>query len=124
MSTSGMMRFMFLVYAVSIGITLCSEEADSFAGLLPLAQKALNSARSKGTAQYPFYNEAPNSEVANQASIGPVVLQYSEALNASFNDARRPDNFSITLEPVIGLQKRKQIGGRVLLQWRWRFGGC
>jgi diguanylate cyclase (GGDEF)-like protein len=96
-----------VISTVSLGISLCPDNAQDFDGLLKLADVALQEARSAGRTRFHFYSESMNSAVTGRFELA--------------QDLRRAvanDELLLFFQPKVMASSGEVVGAEALVRWR------
>ena len=97
---------------ISIGISICPDDAQEPQLLMRHADSALYQAKGQGRDNYQFFTQELNRQIMRSSSI---ERQLREAMDA--------DDLSLWYQPQIDIGKGRLTGAEVLLRWRRKDGG-
>lgn len=96
---------------ISIGISICPDDASEPSKLIQNADSALYQAKGQGRNNYQFFTQELNQQITRSSNI---ERQLREAVDAG--------ELSLWYQPQIDIEKGKLIGAEALLRWRGKDG--
>jgi diguanylate cyclase (GGDEF)-like protein len=91
----------------SIGIAICPDDTNDLNRLIKYADSAMYSAKEDGRNCYHYYHEELSLKATRRTEI-------QSALRRSLQD----QDFSLVLQPIVDLRKRKVVKAEALIRWR------
>ncbi|HJV73857.1 MAG TPA: EAL domain-containing protein [Noviherbaspirillum sp.] len=96
---------------ISIGISICPDDASEPSRLIQNADSALYQAKGQGRNNYQFFTQELNRQITRSSNI---ERQLREAVDAG--------ELSLWYQPQIDIEAGKLIGAEALLRWRGKEG--